>query len=153
MYFSIKELLSFGIIRKKLFRLWLCPFGFLKRFVGLQINKYILLCKRWLIITNMKTIQDSLFMLKQQQEDEPEKDITLCWSCPNCRTSYSPADIPRKYICYCGKQVDPKFDPWLNPHSCGERCGKALKPECKHKCVLLCHPGMKLFYRYELTIW
>ncbi len=96
-------------------------------------------------------------MLKQQQEEDPGKTIELCWSCPNCRTTYTPKEVPSKYLCYCGKQVDPKFDPWLNPHSCGEKCGKGLKPECKHKCVLLCHPGMmRLFlefgYLLQLTI-
>jgi len=88
-----------------------------------------------------KWSKDSIFMIKQQQEEEPEKNLSLGWSCPNCRTSYTPKDVPSKYFCYCTKEIDPKFDPWLQPHSCGEKCGKTLKPECKHKCVLLCHPG------------
>ncbi len=37
--------------------------------------------------------------------------------------------------------LDPVFNPWYLPHSCGERCDKALVPQCGHSCVLLCHPG------------
>ena len=40
-----------------------------------------------------------------------------------------------------GSKVDPSFDPWLAPHSCGQTCSKALQPECGHDCLLLCHPG------------
>ncbi|XP_034825862.1 NF-X1-type zinc finger protein NFXL1 [Maniola hyperantus] len=65
------------------------------------------------------------------------------WCCPKCRHSYDKDDIPRKYRCFCGKTDDPACHPWLIPHTCGEVCGKRLSlgESCKHKCLLLCHPG------------
>ncbi|XP_002987702.2 NF-X1-type zinc finger protein NFXL2 [Selaginella moellendorffii] len=62
------------------------------------------------------------------------------WHCPKCRRDYPQAEIPREYRCYCGKEVDPRSDPWLTPHSCGERCELELGL-CSHTCLLLCHPG------------
>lgn len=63
------------------------------------------------------------------------------WGCPKCRSTYDESHIPDKYTCYCGQVTDPSFDPWLVPHSCGETCGKPLKPDCGHSCLILCHPG------------
>ncbi|CAF1251761.1 unnamed protein product [Adineta steineri] len=63
------------------------------------------------------------------------------WHCPKCRTEFDPKDTPKRYLCYCHKEIDPQFDPWLIPHSCGQTCGKRLIPECGHICLLLCHPG------------
>lgn len=64
-----------------------------------------------------------------------------CYYSPKCRTQYQQKDCPSKYLCFCGKEANPKFDPWLVPHSCGQTCGQNLKPECGHTCLLLCHPG------------
>ena len=63
------------------------------------------------------------------------------WACPKCRAGYAAADAPAEYRCMCGAEVDPPFDPWLLPHTCGHTCGRALAPDCGHTCVLLCHPG------------
>lgn len=63
---------------------------------------------------------------------------------PKCRAEYQQKDCPAKYFCFCGKEMNPKFDPWLVPHSCGQTCGQNLKPECGHSCLLLCHPGKQL---------
>ncbi|XP_070554401.1 NF-X1-type zinc finger protein NFXL1-like [Ptychodera flava] len=63
------------------------------------------------------------------------------WHCPKCRYDYKLSECPTKYVCFCTKEVDPKFDPWLVPHSCGHTCGKILQPNCGHTCLLLCHPG------------
>lgn len=76
---------------------------------------------------------------KSPDGETPSKDIP--WHCPKCRTEYQQKDCPTKYICFCGKEANPKFDPWLVPHSCGQTCGRNLKPECGHTCLLLCHPG------------
>ncbi len=65
----------------------------------------------------------------------------LKWGCPKCRSTYEEKDIPTRYTCFCGKVVDPEFDPWIVPHSCGETCGRKLKPDCGHQCLILCHPG------------
>lgn len=93
-----------------------------------------------------KWAKDSIFLQRQQQEEESgpvAKPSTagLLWSCPKCRSSYGASAIPSRYLCYCGKETDPGFDPWLVPHSCGEKCGRPLQPACSHKCIVLCHPG------------
>ena len=61
----------------------------------------------------------------------------LIISSKNCLTSYS--TVPDEYFCYCGKEKDPEFDPWLPPHSCGNICGRMLA--CGHSCNERCHPG------------
>ncbi|TYI78267.1 hypothetical protein E1A91_D06G199200v1 [Gossypium mustelinum] len=64
------------------------------------------------------------------------------WNCPKCRSSYSKSEIPRCYLCFCGKLRDPPSDnPWILPHSCGEICNRPLPNNCGHFCLLLCHPG------------
>eukprot|EP00803_Ostreobium_quekettii_P005135 evm.model.scf_243.8 EVM.evm.TU.scf_243.8 scf_243:37566-42694(-) len=67
------------------------------------------------------------------------------WGCPKCRTPDSSTHIPTSYYCFCGKTLDPTFDPWLPAHSCGEKCGRELLGRgghaCGHSCMLLCHPG------------
>ncbi|KAH7677878.1 NF-X1-type zinc finger protein NFXL1 protein [Dioscorea alata] len=63
------------------------------------------------------------------------------WPCPKCRLSYPKTLIPRSYYCFCGKVENPPVNPWALPHSCGELCERALRPECGHHCLLLCHPG------------
>ncbi|XP_014355162.2 NF-X1-type zinc finger protein NFXL1 [Papilio machaon] len=65
------------------------------------------------------------------------------WCCPKCRQAYTKEHIPHKYRCFCSKTDNPPIHPWLIPHSCGEVCGKRLSSgnNCKHKCLLLCHPG------------
>ena len=60
---------------------------------------------------------------------------------PKCRQEYKQTECPTRYFCFCGKDEDPPFDPWLVPHSCGQVCGRGLKPDCGHSCLLLCHPG------------
>ncbi|CAN4101462.1 unnamed protein product [Withania somnifera] len=68
-------------------------------------------------------------------------DSSLLWHCPKCRIEYSKSQIPKSYYCFCGKLPDPPHDPWVLPHSCGEICGRPLKYNCGHQCLLLCHPG------------
>ena len=47
------------------------------------------------------------------------------------------------YYCYCKKVKNPTFDPWGVPHSCSQTCEKVKT--CGHTCLMLCHPGKKLF--------
>lgn len=61
--------------------------------------------------------------------------------CPKCRIEYPKSDIPKYYYCFCGKLENPPHDPWVLPHSCGDICGRPLKYNCGHHCLLLCHPG------------
>ncbi|KAJ4972295.1 hypothetical protein NE237_005394 [Protea cynaroides] len=63
------------------------------------------------------------------------------WNCPKCRVEYTKSQIPKTYFCFCGKLENPPSDPWILPHSCGEICGRPLKYNCGHECLLLCHPG------------
>ncbi|KAL9231438.1 hypothetical protein vseg_006668 [Gypsophila vaccaria] len=73
----------------------------------------------------------------------PEKAVGLSsWDCPKCRFQYpGGAAVPKSYYCFCGKQVDPTYDPWVLAHSCGGVCGRSLSGGCGHACLLLCHPG------------
>lgn len=97
---------------------------------------------------------DSMAQLKaaQQQNNQgyynnmgeyvpPQRKKPTKWCCPQCRNDYEPTDKPQNYECFCGKELNPKPQPWLIPHSCGEICGKQLKPNCGHTCMMLCHPG------------
>ncbi|XP_064636261.1 NF-X1-type zinc finger protein NFXL1-like [Lineus longissimus] len=87
-----------------------------------------------------KWVKDGVYQQTALSEENfPNRDLP--WFCPKCRNQYEQSECPTKYMCFCGKLCEPKFDPWLPPHSCGETCGKALKPSCGHSCVLPCHPG------------
>ena len=52
----------------------------------------------------MMWAKDSLFHLRQQLEEDPTKTVEIKWSCPNCRSSYEPNQIPSSYFCYCLKE-------------------------------------------------
>ena len=67
-----------------------------------------------------------------------EKGAPVGWGCPKCRKNYT--SLPSSYSCFCGKVLDPVFNPWNAPHSCGEECC-IENPICGHPCMLLCHPG------------
>ena len=87
-----------------------------------------------------KWVRDGVNQSKLSFEQFPDQE--KFWYCPKCRHKYSAqSEFPEEYTCFCGKERDPGFDPWLTPHSCGEICNKALKNDCGHSCVLLCHPG------------
>ncbi|KAG7999105.1 hypothetical protein I3843_01G290000 [Carya illinoinensis] len=68
-------------------------------------------------------------------------ELASVWNCPKCRVQYTKSQIPKIYLCFCGKLPDPPSDPWVLPHSCGEICDRPLKHNCGHRCLLLCHPG------------
>ncbi|TRY60282.1 hypothetical protein DNTS_009655 [Danionella cerebrum] len=85
-----------------------------------------------------KWARDSALLLSLTTEDSV-KDPP--WPCPKCRFEYSASQTPQRYLCYCGKEVEPEPNPWLLPHSCGQVCERALGDTCTHTCLLLCHPG------------
>jgi NF-X1-type zinc finger protein NFXL1 len=96
---------------------------------------------------------DSIIQKRISQENQPDgfytstgnyvakKEISITWDCPQCRTNYEVNEIPKHYECYCGKEINPQYQPFLIPHSCGEICHKDLNPKCGHSCLMLCHPG------------
>eukprot|EP01135_Chromosphaera_perkinsii_P003478 Nk52_evm4s245 gene=Nk52_evmTU4s245 len=110
--------------------------------------------QRW--IKEGTHMKQNLEQNSSTNSNDKKASLNIKWHCPKCRLEYTMDKYPSKYLCYCGKQVDPPFDPWALPHSCGEICGKpltqssevdsnslqaALPRACNHKCRLLCHPG------------
>ncbi|XP_028140077.1 protein shuttle craft isoform X1 [Diabrotica virgifera virgifera] len=60
------------------------------------------------------------------------------WRCPACQNVCS--EVPKQYKCYCNKAVEPRYEPGVIPHGCGEMCLRKGR-NCEHKCTILCHPG------------
>ncbi|XP_071489644.1 NF-X1-type zinc finger protein NFXL1-like [Diadema antillarum] len=88
-----------------------------------------------------KWAQEGILQASLQNEDGDSQSAASVWSCPNCRSEKPMSQCPRRYMCFCQKVVSPPPHPWLAPHSCGDTCGRALRPDCGHRCLLLCHPG------------
>nr|CAD7400623.1 unnamed protein product [Timema poppensis] len=62
------------------------------------------------------------------------------WRCPACQNVTE--KVPQLYHCFCSKAIEPQWNRQDVPHTCGEMCGKTRdKPDCVHRCTLLCHPG------------
>eukprot|EP00833_Pecoramyces_ruminatium_P005032 jgi/Orpsp1_1/1179064/evm.model.c7180000067794.1 len=59
------------------------------------------------------------------------------WRCPGCQSAIN--EVPSKYTCFCGKIENPRFNPYITPHSCTNICGKPR--DCSHSCREQCHPG------------
>ncbi|XP_062123975.1 protein shuttle craft isoform X1 [Drosophila sulfurigaster albostrigata] len=59
------------------------------------------------------------------------------WRCPACQNVLQ--ELPREYLCFCGKLKNPPLTRTELAHSCGELCCRA--EGCNHACTLLCHPG------------
>ncbi|KAG1690698.1 NF-X1-type zinc finger protein NFXL1 [Nymphon striatum] len=86
--------------------------------------------------------KDSIYYQSSQIADQNSLDKdAISWCCPKCRTEYKQSESPSHYFCYCKKTRNPKFDPWIIPHSCEQKCNKSLTLNCGHNCLLLCHPG------------
>ncbi|CAH0558067.1 unnamed protein product [Brassicogethes aeneus] len=60
------------------------------------------------------------------------------WRCPACQNKYEA--LPKSYRCYCGKSADPRPEPGIVPHGCGDVCLRKGRT-CQHSCTILCHPG------------
>ncbi|MED6207812.1 hypothetical protein PIB30_039188 [Stylosanthes scabra] len=58
-----------------------------------------------------------------------EKNQGFNWRCPGCQSVQLTSSKEIRYVCFCGKRVDPPSDLYLTPHSCGEPCGKPLERE------------------------
>ncbi|TDG41920.1 hypothetical protein AWZ03_011656 [Drosophila navojoa] len=59
------------------------------------------------------------------------------WRCPACQNVLQ--ELPRDYLCFCGKLKNPPLTRNELAHSCGELCCRV--EGCSHACTLLCHPG------------
>ncbi|EDW63647.1 protein shuttle craft [Drosophila virilis] len=59
------------------------------------------------------------------------------WRCPACQNVLE--ELPREYLCFCGKLKNPPLTRTELAHSCGELCCRV--EGCSHACTLLCHPG------------
>lgn len=69
-----------------------------------------------------------------------ENESAQQWRCPGCNLPQE--DTLSAYLCWCGKEADPKPIPGLPPHSCHQTCGKSRTArKCPHPCQLLCHAG------------
>ncbi|KAL5011317.1 hypothetical protein ScPMuIL_009868 [Solemya velum] len=88
-----------------------------------------------------KWVKEGVYQQVYASGDDNVDSRSIPWYCPKCRAEYKQNEAPNRYYCFCGREQDPKFDPWLVPHSCGQTCGRELKPVCGHQCLLLCHPG------------
>ncbi|KAH9492637.1 NF-X1-type zinc finger protein nfxl1 [Bulinus truncatus] len=90
-----------------------------------------------------KWVREGVYQKQYSSGDfvQEKPSAPISWHCPKCRYEYSQSECPTTYNCFCGKVDNPKFDPWLVPHSCGAKCGRKLQPACGHSCLLLCHPG------------
>lgn len=67
-------------------------------------------------------------------------DGPAVWHCPSCRLEHDEPSYPEQYLCYCGSTPEPDYDPWLEPHSCGNVCGRK-RSSCEHSCGQRCHRG------------
>lgn len=65
-------------------------------------------------------------------------DLPGDWRCPGCQTKRT--EVPRAYVCFCGRASDPPPSRLSTPHSCGEPCARVRK-DCNHSCPMACHPG------------
>lgn len=59
------------------------------------------------------------------------------WRCVACQLVRT--EVPKDYICFCGKTKYPAVNRNDLAHSCGEMCGRT--DNCQHPCTLRCHPG------------
>lgn len=91
---------------------------------------------------HLKCIKDWIFKSNDISENDRKKqnhDKIYNWQCPHCMFQFT-QKLP-KYYCFCRKTKNPVRDPYLEPHSCGKKCGKFAHESCNHPCQLLCHSG------------
>ena len=51
------------------------------------------------------------------EETGGNEDENGNWVCPKCRNLYPKREIPRTYLCFCGKVENPPIDLWIVSHS------------------------------------
>ncbi|KAL3282485.1 hypothetical protein HHI36_005668 [Cryptolaemus montrouzieri] len=93
-----------------------------------KYNDKIWSCKQCYHILHLKCIQAWANSSKEENG----------WRCPACQNVCK--NVPQEYRCFCEKIKEPKNEPGLIPHSCGDVCLKVGR-NCSHRCLILCHPG------------
>lgn len=99
-------------------------------------------CQSCRITCHLKCLKDWVCKQNNIENYNPktsDRSILYTWTCPHCVISIK--ETMPNYMCFCLKQKNPKADPFIEPHSCGQRCGRSRGPQCSHPCGELCHSG------------
>ncbi|KAL8290623.1 hypothetical protein RQP46_002881 [Phenoliferia psychrophenolica] len=78
-----------------------------------------------------------LLATRNPQANQSRKDLEGSWRCPGCQTSFTPAEIPSSYRCFCLRVKDPPHRPPATPHSIS--CHPGPCPPCSIVLDLACH--------------
>jgi len=90
-------------------------------------------CPRCFIIIHLSCIQK---WAKMKSENDSG---FLSFLCPGCTLEIT--EKPAQYHCFCSQTVEPNFNAFITPHSCGLTCSRSRGVTCPHPCTLPCHPG------------
>jgi len=70
----------------------------------------------------------------QEKGYEPGKFGVSRWRCPGCQEKYEGTPEPS---CFCGKERQFEWNPYVLPHSCGALCQRhRVGSSCPHRCSL-----------------
>lgn len=79
--------------------------------------------------------------LREAAESKSDPDpvdsvqVSRTWRCPNCVLEIE-GGAPTLYHCFCGKAMDPSYNAFITPHSCGDSCGRMRPNGCPHPCSM-----------------
>jgi transcriptional repressor NF-X1 len=76
---------------------------------------------------------------QQRAAENDELPPPRQWRCPGCNLPKN--ELPDRYTCWCAKEIEPRSEPGLPPHSCGQTCAKKRAGSCPHPCDMICHAG------------
>lgn len=99
-------------------------------------------CQECRITCHLKCIKDWICKqnnLEKFDSKHMDKGRIFSWTCPHCQNPYKQT-MPN-YYCFCGKVKNPKPDVYVEPHSCGQKCGRKRGGQCAHPCPMDCHSG------------
>ena len=94
-------------------------------------------CKECHVTTHLNCIKDWVDLRNRNQGLEGSDAHNF--TCPHCNFEYK-NEIPR-HTCYCRKIIDPPFNHYNEPNSCGQVCEKFRGRFCRHPCPRICHTG------------
>ena len=99
-------------------------------------------CSECRITCHLKCIKDWICKqnnLEKYDAKQVDKSRIFSWACPHCQTNFKEPIPP--YLCFCAKTKNPRPDVFLEPHSCGMKCGRKRGGQCSHPCPQTCHSG------------